>query len=112
MRRVKMKRTKSTSWIVGASLCAALALVAAAQTQGTSKRDLISTGQEKGWISLFDGKSMDGWEVVEFPGQSTKWEVKDGMLCGSGQASMLVSTKGPYKNFRFKAELKINDKGN
>jgi hypothetical protein len=25
---------------------------------------------------------------------------------------MLVSTKGPYKNFRYRAEVKINDKGN
>ena len=25
---------------------------------------------------------------------------------------MLVSTKGPYRNFRYRAEVKINDKGN
>ncbi len=84
----------------------------ATKPSGGTERALIATGQEKGWISLFDGKSMDGWEVIEIPNQKTKWEVKDGMLCGSGQASMLVSTKGPYKNFRFRAEVKINDKGN
>ena len=33
-------------------------------------------------------------------------------MCGSGDASMLVCTKGPYKNFRFRAECKINDHGN
>ena len=33
-------------------------------------------------------------------------------MCGSGPASMLVCTKGPYKNFRYRAEVKINDKGN
>jgi hypothetical protein len=62
------------------------------------------------WKSLFDGKTMTNWEVVG--GGDTKWEVKDGALCGSGTASMLVCTKGPYKNFRFRAELKVNDKGN
>jgi Domain of Unknown Function (DUF1080) len=31
---------------------------------------------------------------------------------GSGKASMLYSPKGDYKNFRFKAEVKINDHGN
>jgi hypothetical protein len=62
------------------------------------------------WTSLFDGKTMDGWEKVGSP-EST-WEVRDGALCGSGPASMLVSTRGPYKDFRYRAEVKINDGGN
>ena len=66
--------------------------------------------QEKKWTSLFDGKTMDGWEKVG--NEKSVWEVKDGALCGSGPASMLVCTKGPYKNFRYRAEVKINDKGN
>jgi hypothetical protein len=62
------------------------------------------------WISLFDGKSLTGWEKV---GQEASvWEVKDGAIRGSGPASMLVCTKGPYKNFRYRAEIKINDGGN
>ena len=62
------------------------------------------------WVSLFDGKTMAGWERVG--NDKSVWEVDDGALSGSGPASMLVSTKGPYKNFRFRAEVKINDKGN
>lgn len=62
------------------------------------------------WVSLFDGTSLSGWEKVG--GDKSVWEVKDGALCGSGAASMLVCTKGPYKNFRYRAEVKINDKGN
>lgn len=62
------------------------------------------------WISLFDGKSLDGWEKVG--NAESMWEVKDGAISGSGPASMLVSTKGPYKNFKYRAEIKINDKGN
>lgn len=62
------------------------------------------------WTPLFDGKSLDGWEKV---GKDTsKWEFKDGEIQGSGDASMLVCTKGPYKNFKYRAEVKINDKGN
>jgi hypothetical protein len=70
--------------------------------------------QESGWVSLFDGKSLSGWTVVPLPGNEndTKWEVTDGALCGSGKPSMLYSPKGEYKNFRFRAEIKINDKGN
>lgn len=62
------------------------------------------------WVSLFDGKTLEGWEKVG-NGKSV-WEVKDGAIHGSGAASMLVSTKGPYKDFRFRAEIKINDGGN
>jgi len=66
--------------------------------------------QDNQWVSLFDGQTMDGWEKVGSP--QSVWEVKEGALCGSGPASMLVSTKGPFKNFRYRAEIKINDKGN
>lgn len=66
--------------------------------------------QDKEWVALFDGKSLNGWEKVGK--EESVWEVKDGALCGSGPGSMLVNTKGPYKNFRYRAEVKINDKGN
>ena len=62
------------------------------------------------WIPLFDGASLDGWEKVG--DKASVWEVKDGEIRGSGPASMLVCTKGPYKNFRYRAEIKINDHGN
>lgn len=62
------------------------------------------------WISLFDGKTLDGWERVG--NEQSKWKVVDGALSGSGPASMLVNTSGPYKNFRYRAEVKISDKGN
>ncbi|WP_390174056.1 3-keto-disaccharide hydrolase [Rhodopirellula sallentina] len=63
-----------------------------------------------GWISLFDGESLEGWEKVGK--DDSYWEVVDGALTGSGSQSMLVSTKGPYKNFRYRVEVKINDGGN
>ncbi|MFO0912676.1 MAG: DUF1080 domain-containing protein [Pirellulales bacterium] len=68
------------------------------------------TAQEGKWVALFDGKSLDGWERVGDEG--SRWEVKDGAIQGSGAASMLVNTTGPYKNFKYRAEIKINDKGN
>lgn len=66
--------------------------------------------EEDGWITLFDGKSMAKWERVG--NEQSKWEVKDGAIVGTGQPSMLVCTEGPYKNFKYRAEVKINDKGN
>lgn len=67
-------------------------------------------GQETEWVSLFDGTTMNGWEKVGNP--KSVWEVKDGALSGSGPASMLVHTSGPYRNFRYRAEIKISDGGN
>ena len=69
----------------------------------------VSADDEQ-WISLFDGTSLDGWETVGKEG--SVWKVEDGALSGSGPASMLVCTKGPYKNFRYRAEVKISDGGN
>ena len=62
------------------------------------------------YIPLFDGKSLEGWDKVGK--EESVWEVKDGCICGSGPASMLVCSKGPYKNFKYRAEVKINEKGN
>lgn len=62
------------------------------------------------WISLFDGTSLDGWEKVG--NEQSQWEVEDGAIHGSGPASMLVCTRGPYRNFRYRAEIRINDGGN
>ena len=76
----------------------------------TGRADDDDDNDGGGWVSLFDGKSLDGWEKVGK--EESKWEVKDGELQGSGPASMLVNTTGPYKNFIYRAEVKINDKGN
>ena len=63
------------------------------------------------WVSLFDGQTLSGWTRADGDGTS-KWEVEDGAITGSGRASMLYSPKGDYKNFKFRAEVKINDHGN
>ena len=74
----------------------------------------FALAQDGTWVPIFDGKSLDGWTVLELsktPGGS-RWQVKDGVIEGSGLQSMLFSPRGDYKNFRFRAELKINDGGN
>jgi hypothetical protein len=61
-----------------------------------------------GWIHMFDGKTLSGWETFD-PGH---WTVdKDGTLVGQGSRSHLFSPKS-YRNLEFKAEAKLNNKGN
>jgi hypothetical protein len=92
-----MTRSFRPLWLVAAALTVCLASGARAGAQE--------------WVSLFDGKSLDGWEK-QGGGDNGKWEVIDGALCGSGQPSMLWYSKKPFKNFRYRCEVKINDKGN
>ena len=68
-----------------------------------------AAAEDSKWVSLFDGRTMNGWETV---GQDSVWEVSNGAMTGSGKPSMLVCTRGPYKNFRYRAEVKISDGGN
>ena len=66
--------------------------------------------QDTQWKALFDEKTLDGWEKVGK--EDSHWEVKEGAVTGTGTQSMLVYTKQSYKNFRYRAEIKINDGGN
>ncbi|WP_145171550.1 3-keto-disaccharide hydrolase [Rubripirellula lacrimiformis] len=69
-----------------------------------------ATAEDGKWVSLFDGKTLDGWKKVGK--DESHWEVKDGEMRSGGEISMLTSTTGPYKNFRYRVEMKINDGGN
>jgi type 1 glutamine amidotransferase len=67
--------------------------------------------KERGvWVQLFNGKDLTGWKT--HPDDKAKWEVKDGILIGTGEKGHLFSERGDYKNFRYRIEAKINDHGN
>jgi hypothetical protein len=65
---------------------------------------------DKGFVQLFNGKDLTGWKT--HPKDKAKWEVKDGVLVGSGQVGHLFSERGDYENFVYRVEAKINDHGN
>jgi Domain of Unknown Function (DUF1080) len=75
-----------------------------------------SRESEGGWVALFNGRDLEGWEAYDRQGKqsdlSTNWVVRDGVIRGTGEVSHLFSPRGDYKNFRYRAELKINDGGN
>jgi hypothetical protein len=66
--------------------------------------------KEKDFVPLFNGKDLAGWKT--HPQDKAKWEVKAGILIGSGPPGHLFSERGDYENFRFRVEAKINDRGN
>ncbi|MBB3205930.1 hypothetical protein FHS27_001738 [Rhodopirellula rubra] len=69
-----------------------------------------ANADDPNWTSLFNGTNLDGWKKVG--SDNSQWEVADGVIQGSGGTSMLVTTTGPYQNFKYRVEIKINDRGN
>ena len=65
---------------------------------------LAAEKDEKGWISLFDGKSFNGWKANENP---DTWKVEDGALVCHGPRSHLfyMGDKEPFVNFHLKADV-------
>ncbi len=62
--------------------------------------------QDGGWISLFDGKSFDGWKASENP---STFSIEDGKIKVAGPRAHLFYV-GPvedhnFKNFEFKAQV-------
>jgi len=83
------------------SLLACLLLVGLAAIPGL--------GADQGWISMFNGKDLDGWKANERP---ESWTAKDGAIVGDGEASHLFWMKEECGNCEFKALVKISDGGN
>jgi 3-keto-disaccharide hydrolase len=62
--------------------------------------------QDAGWVSLFDGKTLNGWRVGENP---STFKVEDGAIVINGPRAHLYYD-GPvqnheFKNFEFKADV-------
>lgn len=62
---------------------------------------------KKRWVSLFDGKTLNGWKVGA---NSQTFKVEDGMIVVNGNVAHLYYN-GPlnehdFKNFEFKADVK------
>ena len=64
---------------------------------------------EKGWIEMFNGKTLEGWKTNERP---ESWTAKDGAIVGDGEASHLFWMVRECENCEFKADVKISDGGN
>ena len=62
-----------------------------------------------GWISMFDGKTLDGWKANENPGS---WKAIDGAIVGDGPRSHLFWMVRECEDCEFRAEVKLNHSGN
>jgi hypothetical protein len=83
------------------ALLGCLALAAPPQDQPVPGKD--------GWISMFDGKTLDGWKANDNPGS---WKVVDGAITGDGERSHLFWMARECENCEFRAEVRLNHSGN
>ena len=94
-----MKRLVRTGLWFSLAVCAA---AAGAETQSTD---------EKGWVTIFDGKSLEGWRISE---HAKSWSVQDGQLVAHGERSHLffVGDDRPFVNFEFQTDVKTTPGSN
>jgi hypothetical protein len=65
---------------------------------------LTAFGQEGNWINLFDGKTLDGWQVK---GGIAKYAVEDAMIIGTtaeGSPNTFLC-KGPFADFELQLDV-------
>jgi len=63
-----------------------------------------AVSQDAGWITLFDGKNLDGWDRV---GESN-WHLEDGTVVAdkmTGKEAGYLVSKNSYKNFIVRVEF-------
>ena len=96
-----MKRITTLLLVLG--IFAVAQAVADAQLTEEMKRD--------GWVSIFNGTTLEGWKVNE-PGGSGNFKVENGAIVGTGGKNHLYYMGEQYQNFELKIDVKINNDGN
>jgi Domain of Unknown Function (DUF1080) len=103
------------------SLLAALGAAAFLLLPGVESRAAKEADKEKGFVSIFDGKTLKGWRISAKSGHSGaskhktggKWVVEDGALIGSqdipGNGGIIITEK-LYGDYEVALEMK-NDFG-
>lgn len=69
----------------------------------------VSMAQD-GWHSLFDGKSLDGWQKDDLG--KAEYKVVDGTIYGKtveGSPNSFLLSQKEYGNFRLEFEVKVHD---
>ena len=66
---------------------------------------------DKGWVSLMDGKTFKGWKVNE---NKDSWKIEgDSFVCNGERSHLFYAGDGkPFKNFEFKCQVKTLEKSN
>lgn len=77
---------------------------------GAAAQEKAGKTDEKGFVTLFDGKTLNGWKLVR--GRGPGYVVKDGVLICPVEGGGNLFTEKEYANFIFRFEFKTEPGGN
>src|SRR5688572_18865989 len=95
------------SFVKTAVCCVALAAAFCALAAPGNAAD----DEGEGWVTIFDGSSMDGWKINE---NEDTWTLKDGALVAKGDRSHIfyVGHDRPFVNFELKVDCMTEENSN
>jgi len=75
---------------------------------------VCASAAEEGWISLFNGKDLSGWQNARDAKAENKWKAEDGTLTNvaTGHDGNDIATVEKFKDFDLKIEYKTVKDGN
>jgi hypothetical protein len=95
-------------------IAATLPGIAQPYTPRQSDRPVPTTGEESGFQSIFDGKTLNGWE-----GDPKYWRVENGLMVGEITPETVIKSNtfiiwrgGTLKDFELKVDFRITEGGN
>src|SRR5689334_2842768 len=97
-------------WIVVLAKCAASATARPESTMRAAAQTGAAAPARE-WITLFDGRSLDGW--LPRDGADVRWRVEDGVLtAGPDSPRGYLVTAREFDNFQLRADFWVNDGAN
>lgn len=88
--------------------CTATAPTTSSEPQSTTEELLTTEELADGWISLFDGKTLYGWQ----PNKKANWKVVDGAITADSGKTSLLCTTSQWGNYELKLDFRTVDGGN
>ena len=103
-----------TAGIMTVSAQKKVALKVSTEAQGAEAKTVNVTKDKKGYITLFDGKNLDGWRGYGKDHVPARWTVEDGCLkfnAGQGEGGDIIFAH-KFKNFILEMEWKVSKGAN
>ena len=111
---MKILKTIAATTILFAACNSSSTNTTTSDTTATADTTMQSSSADTGWVSLFDGSTLNGWHVFGNPA-SGKWGTDSGAIrldtAAKGEEGDLVSNDA-YDNFDLKLDWKISKNGN
>jgi hypothetical protein len=81
--------------------------VLASVALGTAVVPTLVIAQSEGWATLFDGSSLNGWQVLG----NANWQVGDGAVTATNGSGFLVTPRS-YDDFELSVEFWVDEPAN